>query len=275
VLGLLLVTAACGQVRGGDSDRADQTSRFPADFVSLVADSSLIARVRIVALGESTEPPLVVGVGFDLERAAVVDFEASFAGIDPGSRGTVVFREPADLAEGDELFVFSRLLLAGETLVVEEVGHMSAADVGDDEFADAVDETNAFLDQRALFELMSGAQAVIVGRVATIRDLPGPIGDIPDWQQATVTIKSIVRGEPGAAVGAGVLVRFDSNDVIARPSPKLVRSQIRLLALVPDELSGVDGNAFVLSTQDEVRPAKEADAVAALLVDPPRPPDFD
>ena len=256
-------------------------SKYPPNFVDLVAHSAWIFRGTVAELHATTEqrPFPDPDMLWDLDKMVIakidrVSVEPLEAPLVAGSSDTIILKQSPEpeFAVGTQAYFFVTWLLAGRSWVFVEQGHLGADRVGFEEFHAKVHETKRYLLDRALYERMLGAERVIRGTVISTEDLPGdPIGDnASDWWVGTFQPQDTLRGPVDTA---SIQVRYQASDSqCCYQMPRLLAGKEQILLLYPDTVTGHPGPELVVTDPLDVEAPGELERMRSLLASPPQSP---
>ncbi len=247
---------------------------FPASVIALVKASSLGFRGTVTQLNATTEP----GVSAQyLPRTAVIRVDvvlagmpgSSFLGSFVGKEITVLFAGPPPVTVGYDGYFFAQGWLVGTAIAVTETGHTPPAAYPGIETM--VPQIQKVIADRALYDLMTTASAIVVGTVSGTRSVTGPPGPVsehdPMWTEALVNASCALKGPASASP---LVVRFAASDDVAwTTSPKLAASQVAAFILASDTVTKIPGAAYMAVNALAVQPTSAVDSMSALLQCPP------
>jgi hypothetical protein len=255
----------------------DAAASLPSEMIDWVEGSGWVFEATVVRLNDCTEgfPPWDPGGYWDLERMIVVRIDGvalapESAPLVPGTEHTVVLPAPPTMEVGTRAFFFVTWLAAGESWVFLQVGQLADDAIELPELTTLVEEIEAYLADRAIYERMLAADRVVEATVLDAKRLPGPeVDNLPIWWEAQVEATSALRGP--ALVD--LPVRFDgamSNCCYQRP--KLEVGEQAIVALFPDNQSGAEGDGFLIIDPLDKWATTERAHLESLLETPPESP---
>jgi len=172
-----------------------------------------------------------------------------------GHQVTVRFRDAEALAVGKRLVFFTNPILYGETIAVDEVGHVDAPD--DPGIIERVVQDKV---ERGLAEHLGKADAVVQGRVVSLTSAPTAAAERrsrrdPNWWIAVIQVIRTLKGE----VTDEISVRYPNGRYSPwHRSPKPLRGQEAIWVLHRDGLE-VGGVSLALRHPLDVHPAGQAE----------------
>lgn len=200
-----------------------------------------------------------------------------------GDRVTVGALDPSTLGPGTQAVFYTRGVIFGQGLFVQEVGHQLTGETATEAPAtpQTISQMQEEIKDEQLLERMRAAEMVIEGEVTQVRPDSQPAGTVesparisehdPDWHEAIVEVTSALKG---AEEGQQVVVRFPaSRDIQWYFAPKFSEGETGVFILSSDQISGVETVSFqgtVLKTYtameaEDVQPASAADRLRRLL----------
>jgi hypothetical protein len=234
------------------------------DTAAVMVDSSL-RRIMQAHVGQVLRTPEAMG-----------DFD--------GDTVTIISRDSAGLAPGSHAVFFSYGLVAGTTLVVQEVLRIGVASDSDVvKLRPRITRADSVLIDRAIVANGTIADAVVLVRVDSV--VPVSVPDslarrgsehTPRWKQALATVTRSFRPGDSTLVNHMVRTLFAAGGTsLTEDAPQLQVGDSRILWL--HRLSRLDGSLragidtigryFVIEA-DHARPASDSSRVARLLLSP-------
>lgn len=205
---------------------------------------------------------------------AVLDDPSSFLPPFVGREVALLSGGPSDLARGQQAFFFAQTACVGNQTDCSGAGLSFRVLHRLDPAAypnlpSALARARAFLSDRALYERMQSAVAIVVGEVRALEEptQPPPTSEhSPLWRDALVQPSQTLCGAPDAPP---VRVRFDSNAGPGggRVTPLAVGQRLVLL-LQPDP-SGLSTRAWAVTEALDVQPESALARVQSLLARAP------
>jgi hypothetical protein len=169
-----------------------------------------------------------------------------------GQRITVLLRSPGSMQAGEQATFFVNAALFGESVAVQEVNHTTATAAA--ELAPRVTDVIDRLRDSEVRERIAGADVVVTGRVAQVREapeqtvagmsgMPGPMSEHdPRWMEAVLDVDSVLKGTmPPPPV---VLIFPASIDVMWVNAPKFHAGQEATWLLRTDQVPEAAAAAF-------------------------------
>lgn len=181
---------------------------------------------------------------------------------------TVQFQEPTTVKEGEVYVFFTNVGLYGESIAVNEVGHLEAKQQVAAIRAQ-VNESVARLPDERLQKRIAQADLVVAGTVTSTRPVAEPerrfppFEHAPDWWESVVRVQAVEKGQPPQ--GDLVVLFPHSTDFRWFASPKLKEGQqgIFLLHLIDEKELGVRG--YTALDPFDVQPLEQREHVKKLM----------
>ena len=201
-----------------------------------------------------------------------------------GDNVTVEVKDPSAFQEGTHATFYTDGWIFGSGVAVKEVAHKigppggegtKVAGTGEKAFGQPQEQSD-----QELLDRLNSADYVVIGRVTQVHRWTVPKSATPyritehdpDWHEAVVEIKSVLKG--GKIKGNRMVVRFPGgNDVAWARSPKFEKNQRGIFCLNRDQTSGVPTakvggqqvNAYTCLGHGDVLPISEEARVRSLL----------
>jgi hypothetical protein len=208
------------------------------------------------------------------ERTAVVRIErvlrapGVFANMD-GQRVTIQLASDAELPSiGETAAFFVQGFVFGKSVAVKEIGRVPVQDV-EPYLARAAErgERGAFepiqrqLEAARLREHADGSDAVVLGRVVKLEDVPGPVRSEhdPDWWKATLDVYHVEKGD--VQLGELEVLFPNSLDVRWHDAPKPKPSEVGMFILHATEGELRQVVPFQILHPEDYQPVQQLDAV--------------
>ena len=197
-----------------------------------------------------------------------------------GDNVTVEVKDPSAFQEGTHATFYTDGWIFGSGVAVKEVAHAIGPPGGERTQPASAGAQPQEQNDQELLDKLNSSDYVVIGRVTEVHRWTVPKSASPyritehdpDWHEAVVEIKSVLKG--GKIKGNKMIVRFPArNDVAWARSPKFEKNQRGIFCLNRDQTSGVPTakvggkqvNAYTCLGHGDAIPISEEARVRSLL----------
>ena len=252
----------------------------PDKQTTLAKQSSIVFSGTVSQLGATSFADVPKSAQTIVVRVDSVLKKPSAVSLKKGDNVTVEVKDPSTFQEGTHATFYTDGWIFGSGVAVKELAHEISPAGGDATKAASAGEKVQQQNDQELLDQLNSADYIVIGRVTEVRRWTVPESATPyritehdpDWHEAVVEIKSILKG--GKIKGNKMVVRFPArNDIAWARSPKFEKNQRGIFCLNRDQTSGVPTakvggkqvNAYTCLGHGDALPLSEEARVRSLL----------
>jgi len=249
-----------------------QTARVKQASIVFSGTVSQLGATSFANVPKSAQT-IVVRVDSVLKKPSAVSLKK-------GDNVTVEVKEPSAFQEGAHATFYTDGWIFGSGVAVKEVAHEIGPTGSEATKPASSGGQPPEQNDQELQDRLNSADFVVIGRVTEVHRWNVPKSATPyritehdpDWQEAVVEIKSVLKG--GKIKGNKIVVRFPArNDVAWARSPKFEKNQSGIFCLNRDQVSGVPTtkaggkqvNSYTCLGHGDALPLSEEARVRSLL----------
>ena len=253
----------------GPGNAANEQTSQPGGTQELVRQSSFIFAATVKALKGTTVPILSATESTAIVRVDEVVYNAGVVTDVVGSDITVQLRVPGSVKEGEHAVFFSNVATYGDSIVVDEVGHIETTKQSLEVIRGQIREVQARLPNEQLQKRIAQADLVVTGTVTAVRPTPEtqqrpPASEHdPQWWEATLKVQSVEKGP--AQKGELTFFFPHSDDVRWFASPKFKEGQQGVFLLHRTEDASLRVRGFTALNALDFQPMEQRGSVQKLI----------
>lgn len=266
LIGLFL---ASGPVGMGNAANGQTYQGAGANSQELIRHSSLIFVGTVKKLSASTISIVSATESTATVHVDEVVYNAGVATDVVGTDVTVQLRSPGSVKEGERAVFFSNVAIYGESIAVDEVGHLEFTKEGLDAVRGQVKDVQARIPEEQLQKRIAQADLIVTGTVTaahptaeTLQRPPASEHD-PRWWEATLKVQSVEKGP--AKKGDVVFFFPQSDDVRWFASPKFKEGQEGVFLLHRTEDASLRVTGFTALNALDFQPMEQRESVKRLI----------